>query len=451
MEPLDTAGLETVRILFPDAHGVLRGKALVASALPAALEEGIMAPATLLLKDTSHRTVFPVWEAGSDAPMQGAGDIRLLPDPSTFRRLPWSPHSAWVLCDTVMKDGAAIPFAPRDVLRRTVKDLSAQGLALTIGIEIEFHVYALTGQPTHSDSTMPPQPPGTRPIAHGYQYLTDGVYDLLEPVLDDLRRTAQAMDMPVMSTEVEMGPGQVEFTFAPGDPLEQADLLVMFRTMVKQVCARRGLHATFMCRPRIDNAVASGWHIHQSLSHRKTGPNLFIPQGDRLSPHAHGWVAGLLAHAAESCLLTTPTITGYKRYQPYQLAPDRIQWGRDNRGAMLRALMAPGDAASRIENRVPETAANPYYAIASQIVSGMDGLKRRLVAPAPVEAPYASDARRLPVNLAEAIAAFDGSTLYRAELGDAFVDYLCALKRAEWNRYLGHLSEWEQAEYFSVF
>ncbi|SFL63899.1 glutamine synthetase [Shimia aestuarii] len=454
-ETVATSDLETIRVLFPDQHGILRGKAITAAALPSILASGMAAPSTLLLKDTSSRTVFPVWsgEAATDAdPMRGAGDILLVPDPATFHPLPWAPHSAWLLCDAHFKSGAEIPFASRTVLRRALDQLGAQNLSLTVGLELEFHVLErLDPAPEHADTTMPGQPPRTRPLAPGYQFLTDSLYDMLEPVMDDIRRTAQAMNMPVRSTEVEMGPSQFEVTFEPSDPMTHADTMVMFRTMVKQLCARRGLHATFMTRPRLDNIAASGWHLHQSLTDT-TGKNLFTPGDDgRLTPHASAWIAGLLAHAEESCLLTTPTVNGYKRYQPFQLAPDRIQWGQDNRGAMLRALMAPCDPASRIENRVPESAANPHYVMASQILSGLSGLARSLTAPAPCEQPYDPAAPALPKSLAEAIAHFETGTLYRDALGQDFVAYITRIKRAEWDRYVGALSEWEQAEYFSLF
>ena len=133
--------------------------------------------------------------------------------------------------------------------------------------------------------------------------------------------------------------------------------------------------ATFMCRPKVAHAAASGWHLHQSIIDLETGKNMFTPESDDLTDFAKGLIAGLLAHAAETCLLTTPTVNGYKRYQPFQLAPDRIQCGHDNKGAMLRALMRPGDQAARIENRVAEPAANPYFFFASQILGGLSGIE----------------------------------------------------------------------------
>ncbi|MBX2825456.1 MAG: glutamine synthetase family protein [Gammaproteobacteria bacterium] len=448
--------LETVRVVFADQHGVLRGKAIVASALESVFRSGLSVPGTLLLKDTSHRTVFPVWTHTEDknaGPLRGAADVLLVPDATTFRRLPWSPHSAWLFCDVSRKDGGPVTFAPRPMLKRAMAKLDQLDLQLQVGLEVEFQVFEVTEQRReHAHTTMPGKAPLTRALAHGYQLLTDSRYASLEPVMDELRRHCQALRLPIRSMEVEMGPGQFEFTFDPADALTHADNMMMFRAMVKEVCAKQGLHASFMCRPGVENAAANGWHLHQSLLDKTSGENRMIP-GDTgaVSKVAGQWIAGLLMHATESCLLTTPTINGYKRYQPYQLAPDRIQWGEDNRGAMIRAMMQPGDTASRIENRVADSAANPYYFFTSQLESGMAGIHADLKPPKPEENPYESTASLLPRHLAEAIESFADSVLYRTELGDEVVDYLVHLKRAEWDRYLSTISEWEQDEYFSLF
>ena len=377
----------------------------------------------------------------------------MLPDPETFRILPWSPHTAWIFCNPRFKSGEMISFSPRDLLKSTIEKLAEQGLELIVGLEIEFHIFErVDPMLEHAHATMPSQAVKTRNLTHGYQFLTDTHYDAVEPIMDELRRNCIAMNLPVRSMEIEMGPSQFEFTFGPADPLTHADNVIMFRTMVKEVCARQGLHATFMCQPNVPNAAASGWHLHQSLVDKKTGRNLMIPKEvGELSPEASSWIAGLLAHAAESCLLTTPTVNGYKRYKPNQLAPDRILWGRDNRGAMIRGLMSPENPASRIENRVAETTANPYFFFASQILSGLDGLISNLSAPEPVETPYSFDAQKLPDSLLSAIDIFEASPLYRTTLGHEFVDYITTLKRSEWDRYHREVSEWEQNEYFGLF
>lgn len=449
-------GLETIRVLFVDQHGQLRGKTLVAAALASVFRAGMAVPSTLLLKDTSHRTVFPVWspDAGiASGPMQGANDILLVPDAASFRRLPWSPHSAWLLARPVHRSGADIPFAPDAVLRRATGALAALGLEACFGLEVEFHVFErLDAALDHADTTMPPRPPMTRALTQGYQFLTETRYGAAEQMLDELRRMAQGLGLAVRSVEIEMGPSQFEFTFEPGSAAQQADGLVMFRTMVKQVCAARGLHASFMTKPRLDNIAANGWHIHQSVIETATGRNLMMPEvHGSLPATASAWIAGLLDHAGESALLTAPSVNSYKRYAPFQLAPNRVQWGMDNRGAMVRALLAVGDPASRVENRAPDPMATPHYAFAAQILSGLSGLRRAAMAPPPSEDPYGDAAPLLPANLGAAIAAFSASSMYRDTLGDEAVDYLCRLKRAEWERYLSAISEWEQAEYFGLF
>lgn len=453
---IEAEGIETVRVVFADQHGVLRGKTIVASALGSAMRNGMAITSTLLLKDTSHRTVFPIW--GDDigfgrGTLTGAGDIMMLPDPSTFKVLPWSPHSGWLLCDLFQKDGSPIAFSPRGILRKSIARLAERGMKLICGLEVEFYVFRVNDHKLeHADGGIPALPPETSLLAHGYQYLTESRYDALEEIMDDLRRACQKLGLPVRSMEAEFGPSQCEFTFEPDGPMEHADAMMLFRSMVKQICARKGLHATFMCRPKVEFGVPSGWHLHQSLVDRSSGDNLFIPNDDgSLSREASAWIAGLLDHAAETCLLTTPTVNGYKRYQAFQLAPDRIQWGRDNKGAMIRGLMAPGDKASRIENRVAEPAANPYLYFASQILSGLDGLERDLSAPASVENPYETNAALLPKSLIGAIERFETSEFYKKTFGPEVVSYFSHVKRAEWDRYLTTISEWEQREYFSLF
>lgn len=448
--------LETVRLVFPDQHGTLRGKTIAASALRAAFKSGVTAPSTVLFKDTSQRTVFPVWQGDAgfgDGILIGSGDILLAPDPTTFQVLPWSPKSAWMLCDVAHKDGAAISFAPRTLLRTAIAQLASAGFEMMAGLEVEFHVFriadARTG-PAHAG--MPAAEPDVEFLTKNFELLGEARYDALEGVMDLLRRHCIALGLPVRAMEAEFGPSQMEFVFDPAGPLEQADAMVLFRSMVKQVCARQGLHATFMCRPKFGACAASGWHLHQSIVERNTGRNVFIPDPDgNLDATASAWIAGLLQHARETCLITTPTINGYRRYQAFQLAPNRIQWAYDNRGAMIRALFQASDPASRIENRVAEPAANPYYVLASQIAGGLSGVRSNLTAPAPVDTPYDNSAPALPCNLLESIEAFEAGSLFSASFGDAFADYYARLKRAEWDRYIATISDWEQREYFSIF
>ena len=449
-------GIETIRVLFADQHGILRGKAIAARTLGSLFTSGLSVPSTLILKDTAHRTVFDVWRDGltlDGVPLAGGGDLLLVPDPDTFAPLPWAPHSAILLCDLAYRRGGRVSVSPRAVLRRAVELLAEAGYDAIMGLEIEFQVFTIDDAALdHGSATMPPAPIRTGNTTQGWAFLTETRYAEVEPLLDALRRAAEAMGLAPRSVEIEMGPSQFEFTFDAADPLTQADRTMLFRTLVKEICHARGLHASFMPKPRLANTVANGWHIHQSLVSRATGANVFVPQTDGApTPEASAWIAGLLDHAAATCLLTNPTVNSYKRFAPFQLAPNRVQWGTDNRGAMLRALFFAGDPASRVENRVADTSANPYYALAGQILSGLDGLSREAKAPPPTQTPYAEDQPLLPQSLIEAVTAFEASPLYRQAPGEDFVPYLAHLKRAEWQRYLSTISEWEQAEYFNLF
>jgi glutamine synthetase len=222
---------------------------------------------------------------------------------------------------------------------------------------------------------------------------------------------------------------------------------------VKQICHRHGYHATFMCRPRILNVMSSGWHLHQSIVSRSTGENLFMSTDPReiLSAFGRGYLAGLLHHARAAAVFTTPTINGYKRYRSYSLAPDRAIWGRDNRGVMIRALGGPNDAATRLENRVGEPAANPYLYMASQILSGLDGVDRALDPGPSADAPYETKAELLPKSLHEAVSALKDDPFFRNAMGATMVDYYVHIKNAEIERFQAEVTEWEQREYFEMF
>jgi glutamine synthetase len=229
--------------------------------------------------------------------------------------------------------------------------------------------------------------------------------------------------------------------------------MILFRSAVKQIAHRHGYHATFMCRPKLPNVFASGWHLHQSIVSRESGENAFMPRdgGEVLSPFGRHYLAGLLQHAHASTVFTTPTINGYKRYRSYSLAPDRAIWGRDNRGVMIRVLGGPGDPATRLENRIGEPAANPYLYMASQILSGLDGVDRGLDPGPSADTPYETKAPLLPKTLREAVSALNNDPFFREALGAEFVDYYVHIKNAEIERFQAEVSEWEQREYFEMF
>jgi len=450
--------LTVVRLSFADQHGILRGKTLVAGEIATAMKAGVGFSATMLLKDTAHRTVFPVWGAGGAfgaKDWEGAADAVMLPDPSTFRVLPWAPHTGWMLCDIVFADGRPVPLSTRHVYRQSLSALAEAGYDFIAGLEVEFHLFKLEKMPLALEDASQPGQPGPPPevslLNQGYQYLTEQRYDEMDPILEILRTNVAGLGLPLRSLEVEFGPSQVEFTFRAGTGLEPADAMVLFRSAAKQVAQRNGYHATFMCRPKIPNVMSSGWHLHQSLKEKKTGANAFMDPAQPLSPVGMQWMAGLLAHAQAAASFSTPTLNGYGRYQPFMLAPDRATWARENRGVMLRVLGGPGDPATHLENRVGEPAANPYLYMASQVVCGLDGLKRKADPGPSADAPYDTEAPMLPRSLAESLAALKENKVLRAGFGDFFVDYYVKLKQAEIERFSAGADDWEQREYFSIF
>ena len=456
MRRIETEGIELVRLSFPDLHGILRGKALLTAAMPSALADGCAVTSTLLLKDTSHKTVVSVFSPGAGmglTRLQGASDIIMVPDPTTFRVLPWLQSTGWMLCDVYFADGTPVSYSTRHLLRQMLERLTARGHSFVTGLEIEFHIMRLLDPRLGlEDSGQPGAVPEVELIHQGYNHLTELRLDRIEPITDILRRQSLALGLDLGSVELEFGPSQVEFVFRPAQGIKSADDMILFRSAVKQICRRHGYHATFMCRPSFPNAMSSGWHLHQSLADTQ-GRNVFAPDesGQLLSRLGRHYLAGLLAGAAEAVAFTTPTINGYKRYRANSLAPDRIVWGSDNRGAMLRVVAGTSPAATRIENRIGEPAANPYLYLASQVATGLAGVAAAAEPPPPTDAPYEATAPTLPTSLGAALGALADGHILREAFGTEFIEYYSMIKHSEVRRYEAHVTDWEMKEYFDVF
>jgi glutamine synthetase len=453
--------LELVRFSFPDQHGVLRGKTLLASEAAAAMRAGVSMTTTLLAKDTAHKTVFPVFTPGGGfamEEMQGAADFVMVADPSTFRILPWAEKTGWLLCDIYFGNGHPVPFATRARLREALSSLAKAGFDYCAGLEIEFHLLKIENpRLAPEDATWPPAPPEVSLLTQGYQYLTESRFDMLDPAVALIRRGVEALGLPLHSVEVELGPSQVEFTFRTQSGFEAADTMVLFRSAAKQIARRNGYLASFMCRPALPNVMSSGWHLHQSLVEQKGTRNAFADP-DGLSTLGRYYLAGLLAHARAATVFTTPTVNGFKRYKSYSLAPDRAIWARDNRGVMVRVLGQPGDPSTHLENRVGEPAANPYLYMASQIYAGLDGIARRLDPGPSADAPYEMAAALLPKDMDEALIALRSDEVFRNGFGAGFVNYYAHIKQAELERFRKEqgrpsdaVTPWEQREYFDLF
>jgi glutamine synthetase len=469
---LEKDKLQFVRLAWADPHGASRAKAVTAPAFLAALTEGYNINVATTTLDSANARTFASFTRGGGMgldEMTGSPNLVIVPDPTTFRVLPWAPGVGWILCDEYFRTGVPFHFSPRHLLRKQLRRLQERGFGLVVGLEVEWYLLRVVQEQLNDDNIGAPGvrgwPVKTAPIEPGYSYHSESNMDLMQPVLAELADACEKIHLPLRSVENEWGPGQVECTFAARGALEAADNLVLFRTATKQIARRMGCFATFMCRPGLKGYYSSGWHLHQSLVDAKSKANRFMPEreGDYLSPLGLNFLGGLIRHAVASTPFTTPTVNGYRRFRPNSLAPDRVGWGFDHRGAMLRVLGAPGDAASRIENRAGEPAANPYLFIASQIAAGLDGVDNKIDPGPRDDEPYAADRPLLPKSLPAALDALEKEPLFRKEFGDTFIDYFLKLKRNEAGRFQTWIeeggvqppddgtTEWEQREYFDFF
>jgi glutamine synthetase len=481
--------IQQVRLAWCDVHGDLRGKTLMPVAVEDALANGIGLVGTLALKDTSDRTAFKVFETGgtTDFPeLANAATLVLRPILDTYQELPWAKGTAWLQGQVFHTHGNPVPLDTRHILQTALAKLEEHGLGMRCGLEVEFHIYKIESARPQLDPELaawPGLPPAVSMVHPGYRLLSEQWMDMADEPLRIVRETAQALGLPLTSLEIELGPSQVEAVFEVTDALTAADNMVLFRSSIKQALRRAGYHATFMCRPPFPHIMSSGWHLHQSLVLLGDGSNAFakatpeapsqdwykraMAQADPvrkiaqpqqassyLSPLGCHYLAGLLQHASACTALSNPSINAYDRFAPNAMAPQRITWGHDNRGAMLRVL-APPDApqATRIENRVGEPMANPYLYFASQIYAGLDGIARKLEAPAACEAPYSAAAAQLPATLAQALQALQADTALCAAFGPTFVAYFSQIKQQEITRYEAAQDkvDWQRREVFSRY
>jgi glutamine synthetase len=469
LQRVQDLGLQQVRVAWPDLHGQFRSKTLVGeAALAAALNDGIGMVSTLLLKDSSDRTALPVFEAGALAGLPGFGaanNVLLLPDPVSFIVLPWAPHIGWLRADAWCEDGSPAAACPRGVLQRALAELATLGHGLRCGLEVEFHIHRIVddglGTAHGAAGAWPGEPPTLRHTHPGWHLLSEAAADLCDAPLQIVRHTALGLGLPLRSLEIEMGASQFEAVFAPTDALTAADQMLAFRNGVRQALRRAGYQASFVCKPPLPGSVASGWHLHQSLVDAEGRP-AFVPDtatgaaGDArscLSATGAHWLAGLLAHASGMAALCAPSIPAYARYRGGVMAPRAAVWGRDNRGAMLRVVGGPGDAATRIENRLAEPMANPYLMMAAQVFAGLHGLRERLPAPAGTETPYDPAHPALPLSLQEALQALADDRVLMPGLGAPMAQVYLAVRHQELARHAAaeDQAQWERREYFSRY
>jgi glutamine synthetase len=453
---IDEEKLEVIRVAIVDTHGIVRMRPIEARLFSQAVRNGVAFTTALFAMDSANnifQNVFSHDGGFGRETMGGAGDMLAMPDLTTFRVLPWAHKCGWVLSDLYLKSGERCPLDPRLVMQAACERLDQKGLTSVVGVEIECHVLKITDpRNSLSDCSQPPAAPGIEAVRHGYQYMSENVLDQLEPVITPIRHALIGVGLPLRILDAEWGPGQIEISLDPLENMAAADAVVLLRAAVKQVCRRMGLLASFMAKPALPNVYSCGWHLHQSLIHTATGENAFAKEGALMSDTGMHFVGGVLEHARATTAFSNPTITGYKRLNANPLAPNRVVWSYDNKGAMCRLVGGMGDPATHIENRSGDPAANPYLYIGTQIIAGMDGVANQIDPGSPLPDPYAQTQRPLmPKSLNEAVDVLCASRMFREVLGNEFVDHYVSVRRHEIGRFQSYVTDWEHREYFETF
>ena len=420
-----------IRLWFTDILGTLKGFAITVDELEGVLRNGAS------FDGASIEGLTRVDES----------DMIAMPDPSTFQVLPWRPSKnavARLFCDIETPTGEPSPADGRQVLRRNILRASEMGLTFYVAPEIEYYYDMMeTGDEVRRDQS--------------------GYFDQssVEGTGADLRRdtvlTLEEMGIPVKHSHHEVGSGQHEIDLRHMDALTMADSVITFKVVAKEIAAFAGGHATFMPRPFGDRH-GSGMHTHMSLF--KGDENAFFDAGAdlHLSETGHQFIAGLMRHAADICVVTNQWINSYKRLQPGLEAPIFASWTTGNFGDLIRVpTYRPGREESvRVEYRAPDSAANPYLLFSVLLAAGLDGIEKNMPLPEPLEADVysMSDAElsdrgvaKLPRTLDEAIRLAENSDLLKQALGTTVTDNFLENKRLEWQQFCSTVTDYELARY----
>ncbi|GAS88464.1 glutamine synthetase family protein [Mycolicibacterium brisbanense] len=433
-EQLGADGIDVVRLGYADLIGTERGRDLLVERFGRTVGDGV----------AFCRSVYGTSPMGDVVDIEGgmsAGlpDIVAFPDLDTVRPVPWEPGVAHVIADVFNPDGTPSQESPRAVLKRVIDKFAELGMRPMVGPELEFYVL----EPDATD------PRGWRRYGEG----TGNVYvsglkgDPENTLLASLRQLS-AYGLDVVAANHEFSSGQFEINLWHSDALDAADRAFRFKCGVQELSRRSGKMATFMAKPFNDEG-GSGFHIHFSTVDDDDKPLFDDPNGpDGLSDIARSAIAGVLAHAPALAAVHNPTINSYKRFGPDTLAPWLIDWGLDNRSAMVRIPPERGRA-SRMELRLGDASANPYLAIASLLAAAYLGIRDGLQPPAKLEG-YGYDTTKadmLPGDLATAIDALEKDQDIADMLGPTFVAAFVAYKRNELQRFGQYVTDWEFREY----
>ncbi len=369
-------GVTTVRLAYPDVHGIARGKEFPAHHFSHLLEEGAPHCEAIMTVDLNHNVT-----SGFE---HGFQDINARPVQGALWRLPWDPEVALVLADLERMDGSPYGVDSRAVLKRAIERFHEQGLQPVMGPELEF--YLLEADPS--------DPRGYRRYVNNPSHVyTVGPTADPRGIMRRMLHAAVDLDLGAYAANHEYGRSQYEVNMLHSDALSAADRAFMFKMMVKEMAVTEGLLATFIGKPFNDDE-GSGFHLHFSLGDGDGGNALLDPAGaDGLSDTARHFIAGVLEHGRALMAFLNPTINAYRRIQPEGQVPTLVSWGHDNRLCMVRIPRERGRA-TRVEVRVADGAANVYLATAATLFAGLDGIERKLEPPPALEGLIYEDPER---------------------------------------------------------
>ena len=425
-DELGREGVRAVRLVFPDLHGVARGKDIPIAAFGDLAEHGVPFCSAVLATDLRHTPVVDDDEA--------FGDLVARPDLDTLRIVPWQPEVALCVADLWRPDRSARwPACPRGALASIIERFAQLGLAPVAAPELEF--FLLERDPTASGGRRRYVDVLSRSYTVGYVSDPRGV------VLDMLASCEQ-LGLQATTATHEFSNSQYEITIGHGPALDAADRGFLLKTAIKEMAVRAGLTATFMGKPFNDQG-GSGFHVHLSLN-GADGGNAFADESlpDDVGPVLGHFIAGVLAHAPAPTALLAPTVNAYRRMVPDSLAPTRADWGHDNRTAFIRVPLERGRG-TRLEVRGGDGAANAHLIVAALLAAGLDGIERSLEPPPPLDEAAAP----LPARLETALDLLASDDRLGAALGAELVETFVRVKRFEVERFNAWVTDWEMDEY----
>lgn len=425
-------GTHTVVLGIGDPNGIMRGKRIPASHWKTICESGNALSIALFAIDMT----CDVWDTPYVNFDNGYPDMHMFPNGKPFA-LPWEPGVAMVMGRAEGMDHKPVPIDPRNALIRQVERAASMGYEVQLGAELEFYLL--------DPETLEPKDQGIQ--VYGLERAAE-----LEHVLGPIRQQINECGIPIEQSNPEYAPGQVEVNLRYSEALLAADRVVMFRTLVKQLAGAHGYKATFMAKPFFEQS-GNGFHMHYSLW--KDGKNAFA-EGGKLNALGRTFVGGVQKRMAESAVVGSATVNGYRRRQPYTFCPINTAWGMDNRTVGIR-IIEGSDSAVRVEKRDAGADANPYYLAAADIAAGLDGIEQGLEPSAMCEgnAYELEDAEPIPTDLETAITLARGSDWLKdvmGELGYELYMQMCERELGFYNDFIGsQVTQIERDRYLSNF